>query len=215
MPKKDVWFSVGAGLLIGPLFLIILQTAKPDLYESLRLIIPLFFLVATPLGALIAYKIGLRFALAWQLAKFVVIGGMNTLVDIGFLALITSTFKNFGIQSGDLIFAGLGILTFYSLFKATSFIIANVNSYYWNKFWTFSGSGSAQKTSAQFLQFFLVSLVGFFLNVLVASLVFRLFSPLSVLNSDQWGLLGAMAGSLSGLVWNFLGYKFIVFKKKV
>jgi hypothetical protein len=29
---------------------------------------------------------------------------------------------------------------------------------------------------------------------------------------DQWGLIGAGAGSIVGLAWNFVGYKFLVFK---
>lgn len=193
----------------------VLKVAKPDLFDSLILFIVPFFLIATPLGALIAYKIGTRIAIIWQMAKYVVVGGMNTLVDIGILTLVILISKNFGIQAEDLIYSGILAVTFYSIYKGLSFIVANVNSFYWNKYWTFSQKDAEQKSPAQFVQFFVVSLIGLLINVLIASLVFRSVTPFGGLNPDQWGLIGAAAGSLTGMIWNFLGYKFIVFEKKV
>jgi len=55
-----------------------------------------------------------------------------------------------------------------------------------------------------------VSIIGFIVNVVVASLVFKSVAGFS---AGQAGLLGAMVGSIAGLAWNFVGYKFIVFKK--
>ncbi|MBU2028586.1 GtrA family protein, partial [Patescibacteria group bacterium] len=191
-----------------------LKVAKPELYDSLAFFIIPFFLIATPLGALIAYKIGTRLAIVWQLAKYIVVGGMNTLVDIGILTLTILFFKNFGVQAEDLIYSGILAITFYSIYKGFSFIIANINSFYWNKYWTFSAKDGQQKSSAQFVQFFVVSLIGLLINVVIASLVFRSVPPFAGLSSDQWGLIGAAAGSLTSMVWNFLGYKFIVFEKR-
>jgi putative flippase GtrA len=214
MPKKDLGFSLGAGFLIGVLLLPVLKVAKPDLFDALVFFIIPFFLIATPLGTLIAYKIGTRLALIWQLAKYIVVGGMNTLVDLGILTLVILISKNFGISAADLIYSGILTLTFYSIYKGLSFILANINSFYWNKYWTFSQKDAAQKSPHQFVQFFTVSLIGLLINVFIASLVFRSVHPLAGLSSDQWGLVGAAAGSLTGMVWNFLGYKFIVFEKK-
>jgi len=214
MPKKDLGFSLGAGFLIGALLMPVLKVAKPSLFDALVFFIVPFFLIATPLGTLIAYKIGMRFALIWQLAKYVVVGGMNTLVDIGILTLIILLAKNSSAPAEALIYSGIITLTFYSLYKGFSFIIANINSFYWNKYWTFSQKETQQKSSAQFFQFFTVSLIGLLINVIIASFVFHSVPPMAGLNPDQWGLIGAAAGSLTGMVWNFLGYKFIVFEKK-
>lgn len=208
-------FSLGAGFLIGVLLMPVLKVAKPSLFDALVFFIVPFFLIATPLGTLIAYKIGTRFAIIWQLAKYVVVGGMNTLVDLGVLTLIILISKNFGISAEDLAYSGIIAITFYSIYKGLSFILANINSFYWNKYWTFSQKDAEQKSSAQFVQFFTVSLIGLLINVVIASLVFRSVPPFGGLNHDQWGLIGAAAGSLAGMVWNFLGYKFIVFEKKV
>lgn len=210
--KKDYQFSLAAGLLIGLLFMPILKAAKPDLFEMLRFAIVPFFLVATPLGLRIAFFIGKKISLVWQIAKFGLIGVLNTLVDLGILAFLTFIFRSaLSIDSKTVLIAGI---TFYSIYKSVSFIVANVNSYYWNKYWTFEGS-SQKKNEAEFIQFFGVSIVGFFINVLIASIVFKKFLvTLTGLSIDQLGLIGAAAGSIAGLAWNFVGYKLWVFKKQ-
>lgn len=209
--KKDLLLGTLAGLLIGLLFLPVLKAAKPTLYSQVSLVIVPFFLIATPFGLAFAYMIGKKLPVVWQLGKFGVTGVLNVLVDLGVLSLLTFFFKAyFNIDSKGIAIVGISFLTFYSLYKATSFIVANINSYYWNKYWTFHQDGSKK---AEFFQFFLVSVVGFLVNVSFASYVFKFISPVAGLNWDQWGLIGAMVGSVAGLAWNFIGYKFIVFKK--
>ncbi len=212
--KKDYWLGIIVGLLIGVMFMPVLKVIKPNLYFQLRFIIIPFFLIGTPLGLIVSHKISKlskKLSVIWQLAKFVVTGIMNVLVDFGTLTIITILLRNyFHINSTDIILS-LGItVTFYSLYKATSFTVSNINSYFWNKYWTFDKRGDNQ---SEFIQFFIVSIVGFIINVVVASFVFSGFQPFAGMNADQWGLIGAAAGSIAGLAWNFLGYKFIVFKK--
>lgn len=212
LTKKDYFFSLTAGILIGLLILPVLKAAYPIFYENYSLPIFLFFFVGTPLGTIVSNFIGRKLIMIWQVAKFGVIGVMNTLVDLGLLTLTTFAFKQyFHIASSDLVITGF-VLTYYSLFKAFSFITANVNSYFWNKYWTFE-KNSLKKSATEFLQFFIVSVVGLAVNVLFASL-FVTLAPFGGLTSDQIGLLGGAAGSIAGLAWNFIGYKFIVFKQK-
>jgi putative flippase GtrA len=210
--QKDYYFSIAAGLLIGLLLLPVLKAASPALYAKIYLIIVPFFLFATPVGLRIAFFIGKKIAIIYQIAKFALIGVLNTLVDLGILALLTFIFRSlFEISSTSAI---VGAITFYSLYKSLSFIIANINSYLWNKYWTFEQGGKKQ-TRSEFLQFFAVSVIGFLINVFVASFVFKIvLGSLIGLSSDQLGLIGAAAGSIAGLVWNFIGYKLWVFKVK-
>ena len=207
--RRDFKFSITAGFLIGLLSMPVIKAAKPTLYESIFYTIIPFFTIATPLGAIIAFKISKKISIVWQLAKFIVIGVLNTVVDLGFLSLLSFMMKSyFDIDSKDAFLLGV---TFYSLYKGLSFIVANVNSYYWNKYWTFQGND--KKTSSEIIQFFIVSLIGFFINIATASYVFGSINPIGGLNSDQWGLIGAAVGSIAGLLWNFVGYKLWVFKK--
>lgn len=210
--KKDYLWGTLAGLLIGILFLPILKAAKPSLFDKLAIAVIPFFLLATPVGLVVASWISKKIAVVWQIAKFALIGVLNTLVDLGVLSLLIFIFRSYlHIDSRDILIGALGI-TFYSLYKSISFISANVNSYFWNKYWTF-GQGAEKKSSIEFAQFFVVSVVGFIVNVAFASYVFKSIAPVAGLNPDQWGLIGAAVGSIAGLTWNFVGYKFIVFKK--
>ena len=129
-----------------------------------------------------------------QIAKFVLIGGFNTLIDLGVLNILIFTT---GITSG------LG----FPLIKGTSFLVAISNSYFWNKRWTFHSQKDV------FLQFFTVSAVGFVLNVGVASFVVNVITPQFELSKELWANIGGITGTLVVMTWNFLGYKFIVFKK--
>lgn len=213
LSKKDMKLSTLAGLLIGLLAMPILKAAKPVLYEMLFLAIVPFFLIATPLGIALAFRISQKIRIVWQLSKFIVTGALNTIVDLGALAFLTFLFKQyFQIDSKDSLLAlGTAAITFYSLYKGISFILANINSYYWNKYWTFQKVN--EKTVKELAQFFTVSILGFIINVVVASYVFGSIIPFVGLNSDQWGLIGAAFGSIAGLAWNFVGYKIWVFKK--
>ncbi len=209
--QKDYRFSLAAGLMIGILILPVLKAASPDLFNKFFLIVVPFFLLATPLGLRIAFMIGKKIPIIYQIAKFGIIGVGNVLVDLGVLSLLTMLFSlKFKIETST---AMIGVVTFYSLFKGISFIVANVNSYFWNKYWTFN-QGKKKQTKSEFLQFFAVSVVGFLINVFVASVVFQIIlGSLTSLNEGQLGLLGAAAGSIAGLAWNFVGYKLWVFKK--
>jgi putative flippase GtrA len=212
--RKDYLLATVSGLLIGLLLIPTLATVKPSLYEALKFVIIPVFAVIVPVGLVVASWIGRRFPIIWQLAKFIVIGVLNTLVDIGALAFMLGIAAASSSQIGadDVLITLFIPLTFYTLYKSISFIIANINSYFWNKYWTFEAN-EEKNPSAEFVQFFVVSFIGFIINVAAASLIFSFFHQLGNLTPEQWGLIGAAFGSISGLAWNFIGYKFIVFKK--
>lgn len=209
--KRDYEFAIVAGLLIGFLLLPVLKTAKPELFAKFAIAIVPFFFLATPLGLRVAFLFGKKIAIIYQIAKFGLIGLLNTLVDLGVLALITLMFSSyFQIEATHALVGGL---TFYSLYKGLSFIVANISSYFWNKYWTFD-QGAKTQTKSEFMQFFAVSIIGFLINVFVATYVFgMILGSVTTLSDGQIGLLGAAAGSIAGLAWNFIGYKFWVFKK--
>lgn len=162
----------------------------------LLIVLPILVLIAL----YILYFIGKKIPVAFQFGKFVSVGLANTAVDFGVLnVLIFLT----GIMAG----------VYYAIFKGISFIIASTHSYLWNKFWTFQKKEVGQ-VRKELLQFFIVSLIGLAINVGVASLIVNLIGPQWGVSLKIWANIGAAAGSIIGLMWNFLGYKFIVFKKK-
>jgi putative flippase GtrA len=135
-----------------------------------------------------------------QIIKFGVIGVLNTAVD--FLVL-NGLIAVFGTDKNGVLFV---------CFKAISFLVALLNSYFFNKFYVFAGAGK-KSTLHEGAAFFAVSAVGFVLNVAIATASFAMFSGPLALSTHVAATLGALAGTLVVLGWNFAGYKYFVFKK--
>lgn len=166
-----------------------------NLVWLLLLILPLFFLLGIVIGQLVSRII----KALYQLAKFIEVGTLNAFIDLSVLSILMSIF---GIEAG----------WFYSLFKGVSFIIAITNSYFWNKIWTFQKK-EFKKPHKEFIQFLAASGIGFSINVGVASLAVNVVGAQFGLSLHLWGIIGAIIAAFCGMIWNFLGYKFLVFKK--
>ncbi|MDB4940283.1 MAG: putative rane protein [Candidatus Doudnabacteria bacterium] len=138
--------------------------------------------------------------LAKQIFRFIIVGIINTGIDLVILYLLI------GLSGGK---GKDGI--YYIVFKSISFVIALVNSYFMNKYWTFAGSRK-QNEVVELSEFFIVSIIGFFINVGVATLVVKYIGHPESL-AVYWPGFGALCGTAIGLVWNFFGYKLVVFKK--
>ncbi len=196
MKKSDILAAVIIGEVSAWLTLLIFKNIRLELpfWWGLPIVLPILALI----GLWIASILGKRLFIIYQAAKFLLVGILNTLIDLGvlnFLILIT------GVASG---------LNF-SFFKGISFLVAVVNSYFWNKFWTFE-KREITKAPKEFVQFFTVALIGLGINVGVASLVVNVIGPQFGLSEKIWANIGAITATFIGMTWNFLGYKFIVFR---
>jgi len=196
--KKDLKISLLIGSVAGVLILPILVNINfpLTLLKSLTVIIGLA--IFTAVGYLVGNFISRYIPVIFQFVKFGIVGGLNAMIDLGVL--------NFLIY-----LTGIATGIWYSGFKSFSFIIAVVNSYYWNKHWTFNSEN--KHSTFEFVEFFLVSLVGFSINVGVASLVVNFVGAPVGVSAGIWANVGAVAAALSALMWNFIGMKFFVFKK--
>lgn len=208
-PKKDLMMAAIIGFLCALLIIPIFKNLAPQASFNYALALLVVLPVLSALGLLVAGWLAKLIKVIYQVAKFVLVGALNTFVDWGVLNLLIFLTS---IASGWP----------YSAFKGASFLVATVNSYFWNKFWTFkklspegaSASVESEKVSGkEFLRFFIVSCIGFALNVGVATLVVNVWGPHWGLAEKVWANVGAFGGTLVGLVWNFLGYKLIVFKR--
>jgi len=216
---KDLIVSLVVGEIAAWLLFVltkgILPPATYQKYLSIIKLLPIIFPIICAVALYVAFLIGKKIAIIYQIAKFILIGGLNTLVDWGILALLIFIFRSsFGVLSGDTWLTVFSLtIAFYSLYKAISFVLAATNSYIWNKFWTFKRE-STEKVGKEFLQFLLVTLIGFLINVVIASGIFKMISPLGGLNADQWAIGAAVVATAVSMIWNFIGYKFIVFEQK-
>lgn len=129
---------------------------------------------------------------AFEFLRFAVTGILNTVLDASVMNLL-------------LLATGRQELVYYSLFKAISFTIAVIFSFFMNRNFVFKKNGD-------FKLFVFISIVGALLNVGSATLANKvcggfLGQHLFILCANLGFLLGA---SLT-IAWNFLGYKYFVF----
>lgn len=197
MKKIDAIISIIIGFLIGVFFFIALKNIwKSFPYSWLILII---FPPLTLAGMFVASCIGKKFLIVLQAAKWVLVGALNTFIDLGVL-------------NGLIWISGIATGLSFSVFKGISFLLATLNSYFWNKHWTFR---KREKIFAprEFSKFLVVTTIGLFINVGVASFVVNIIGPQYGMTEKMWANVGAFIAVLIAWVWNFLVSKFIVFKK--
>lgn len=133
-----------------------------------------------------------------QIWKFVVIGFLNTGVDFlifNLLVYFTGTYK------GGLVF----------ILNIISFSIAVINSYFLNKYFTFK-SKETNNATAEFSSFIIVSVFGALINSGIVFLITQYEVPFG-LSPQLWANFAKLTATFFSLFWNFLGYKFFVFKK--
>jgi putative flippase GtrA len=137
--------------------------------------------------------------------KFACVGGINTAIDLVVLNLLVASFGT-GAH-GDL----------FVPFKAVSFLAAVINSYLLNKYWVFGGGRSLAldgpvRNKKEPILFFIVSSFGLLINVSISYVVFALGTQ--AFSASVAANIGALAAVAVVFAWNFVGYRFVVFKKK-
>lgn len=219
MKKNDIIAVLFLGEIVAWLILAVAKgILNPDLYDKIHglitIILPIIFPIACLIFLYLASIISKKIKVAYEVAKFILVGGLNTLVDWGVLSFLIFAFKRSGINSDNVLFEVFSItIILFTLLKATSFIIATINSYIWNKLWTFKKK-TTEKLGREFIQFITVSIIGFLINVGIASSIFKFIPAIGGLNIEQWAIIAAAIASAISMAWNFVGYKFIVFNKK-
>ena len=194
MRRKDLKNSTLIGFLIA---VILLGVSKNIELQVPHLWVALFVLpILSVAGIFIASKLARRFRVILQAARFLLVGVLNTFIDLGILNLL-------------IFVSGIAIGTWFSVFKGIAFAVAVLNSYFWNKHWTFGKRTSRRKELVQFL---LVSIVGFVINVSVASFIVNVIQAPETISANVWANIGAVSATAVAMVWNFLGYKLLVFK---
>jgi putative flippase GtrA len=131
-----------------------------------------------------------------QFIKFFLVGLLNTFIDF-------SVFNFFAL------FFELTTLN-YIFLKAGSFLVAATNSFTFNKNWVFKKKNLKNKKKT-FLKFLSISGTGLIINIITSSLTFRFLQP--TLSPFLAANTGILVGVSSVIAWDFLGYKFLVFKK--
>jgi len=158
--------------------------------------LPWVLAVGAVAGVFVFGLIGRKIPSFIQMAKFAVVGVLNTAIDFGTLNIISIVT---GV-TGGLIVGGVNV---------PGVALALTNAYFWNKFWVFNHRDNKGALN-DLPKFLLVSGIGIVINsgivILATSYPTTAFNAKTLLNVAKLG------ATVFSLVWNFLGYKFIVFK---
>ncbi len=202
MKRKDFLASLAIGAAVGllsqPILANLAGQFRLDLTWTLRVEVFAGFTIFAPLALFVLYLLGKLVPVLYQFGKFAAVGTLNSFVDVGVLNL-------------EILLLGAPGVWGYRIFKSVSFLAATTNSFFWNKFWTFNAEEPA--TARETVKFYAVAVVGFLLNVGIASYVFSGVARPASLSPNVWANVGALAGIAASFLWDFLGYKYLVFKR--
>jgi putative flippase GtrA len=199
MTRKDLTASLiigaGVGLLTQPILANTITSIHLTVFTRVGIFV--FFTLLAPFALWLCSLIAKIWKAFYQFGQFAAVGTLNSFIDIGVFNLETFLYGT----------SIIGVLLF-AVFKAISFLCATTNSFFWNRNWTF---GSTEKVNAgEVTGFYTIALIGWGANVAVATFV-KAIGPETKLWVD---IVAPVAGILVTFIWNFVGYKYFVFKKK-
>lgn len=198
--KKDLKFSISAGLITGLIVWRLLEFWGIERFQDISYA---WSIVITPVlwitGVWFGYFLSKWLNFFKQFGKFTAIGFTNAAVDFGvFNLLISLTGKALGIV--------------FPVFKGISFLVAVTSSYFWNKYWAFD-AGESHGGKSEIAKFFIVNIVAVAINIGAGSLIANGISPLSGFSDKAWANIAAVSGSAVALLFTFVGFRLVVFKK--
>ncbi|HEX8974419.1 MAG TPA: GtrA family protein [Patescibacteria group bacterium] len=204
LEKRDYFFITFIGIAFALFALPILKNLaikSIPINATTAIGLVIFFGLFANIALFISGLIAKKIPVFLQVAKFAAVGAFNTFLNWGvvnILMVVTGIYKGF----------------WYSAFIGVAFLAANSGSYFWNKYWTFTDNTESKKSKeGNFLQFFGVTLIGFFATLIIATVITNFVSHPASFTDARWANIGTAIGTLFGLVCNFIGYKFFVFKK--
>ena len=201
LKKIDIILSLIAGEAVAWYFVYLLPGAFARFNIPIYVLksFPIIFPILSLIGIWIAFLIGKKFLFVFQFAKFLLMGAVATIIDLGILAILI----------------GITAITggwWYSFFKGISFIIATCGKYFGDKLWAFEKK-EMEGAGKEFTKFFIVTLGGLLINVAIASFMVNVIGPQFGISEKTWASVGGIIAAFGTVIWNFSGYKFLVFKK--
>ena len=187
MKRNDIIFAVVCGLAMAWVGI--------DFFNKLAWIFFILLPILSIIGLWICNIIGQRKLFFRQAGRFALTGIFADVVDI-------KAFQLFALISP----------AYALVLKGTSFLIAMAIKYLGNKYWAFE-KHEKDGMKKEIIQFFLLTMVGLALNVGSFYYFVTVLGPQFSISIKAWTELSIIFAALVAAVWNFLGYKFVVFKK--
>jgi len=164
---------------------------------------PWMLYMVFPVGEMVGYFIVLHIfshvRVLVEASRFAIVGFFNFVLDVSLLSALSQKFD---------IYSGAGII----LLNIIAGSVAVLNSYYWNRKFTFQKQTDANV--GEFGAFLFVSIVGLVINTTVLFILTTFVTPFAGITEEQFLTLAKIISIFISLFWNFFGYKLFVFKKR-
>lgn len=131
-----------------------------------------------------------------QFSRYVIVGTLNTAIDFSLLNVLSISFDTY---------SGIPII----FFNSVAFSVVIVNSFLWNKYWTFRTLGG--NVRSELIKFIAVSCGALALNTgIVYGVTTFIRSPAGI-SPLLWENFAKSVALGANILWNFFGFKFFVF----
>lgn len=190
-------FLIGVltGILLLPVIFIL------DISFPYHIILTIFICATImPAGLLFGMMLQKYIGIGAQFSKYVASGLLSFAIDFSFLNIIS-------YYTG--VTAGLTV----GWINIPGSLLALTNAYLWNKFWVFK-RGKESGIFAHLPRFLFVVLIGMIINSsIVVAMTTGFSSSHPLLTEQRWLNIAKIVATAVAVMWNFIGYKFIAFKK--
>jgi len=132
------------------------------------------------------YNVFINNAKFKRITRFSCVGGLNTLIDFVMFSLLNSLF---GVN--------------YVISQIISYSSGTLNSYIFNKFWTFNDTKTSKKTTKEIIQFIVVNSASLGVSLIGLSILMK--------DNSMNPFFAKIISMILAQVVNFLGYRFWVF----
>ena len=199
--KTDYWIGAVAGFFTGALLIVVfyfLKISFPYQHLAALVLLPVLWAAGVWFGDFLGTRVKPFFS---QFGRYAAAGFLSTAIDFSVLNL-TSYFT--GITAGIIV----------GWVNAPGFLIAVVNGYLWNKLWVFKDYDE-EGLFRDFPKFFAVGLGALIINsaIIIALTTYAPASIIETVGPSKWLNYTKFIANIAVLIWNFTGFKFIVFKK--
>lgn len=196
--KKDYFLAALIGFLVAIFAiptLFNLGVGRPLVFLALVLILPILWAFGVWLGGYLSRW----FSFFGQFGKFAAVGFSSAAIDFGVLNTLSILS---GVTAG-FILGGVNI---------PGFSVAVLNGYLWNKLWVFKDRDK-ENLFHDFPKFLAVTVIGLLLNSGIIILLTTYFPLAFGFREESWLNIAKVLATAVVMIWNFTGYKFVVFKK--
>ncbi len=140
-------------------------------------------------------RIFVKYPVLFEFIKFGIVGVSGTIVDFGIYTILTRVFG-----------------MYYLYATAISVFLAIVNNFILNKYWTFQKGGSG-KFRSEYIKFFIVSLVNYFINIGITYGIKEFTSSETVFGSYE-DYFAKVVAIIIVLFSNYFANKYWTFKEE-